>query len=157
MTGGNDRTNLDRDRPYDYVLTSLSMTNRLAPVGVGGQSFSNGLVFDSRVFTPLEALPPVQPGDSTNGQHMAVMKGFQISWVVTNWIDLPRPELKLGSGRRIEWSSPSNLIFRVEASVSLTNTNGWVTLESVTSPTTNYSFTPSKGGASPLFYRVTCP
>jgi len=41
-------------------------------------SFPNGLVFDSTIYTPLSDVPPVQFTDSTNAQHMAVMKDFLI-------------------------------------------------------------------------------
>ncbi len=154
--GGNEKTNRDRDRPYDYVLPSFALTNRLAPVVVGGQWFSNGLVFDSRVFTPLEAVPPIQPGDSTNGQHMAVIKAFQVTCLVTNWIDLSPPRLHPAVDGVIRWTSPSNLLFRVQANVSLTKPGGWTTVASASSTTTNFSFT-ANPGPSPLFYRVICP
>jgi len=47
-------------------------------------SFSNGLVFDSRVYAPLSDVAPVQFGDSSNAQHMAVLKDFKIVWLATN-------------------------------------------------------------------------
>jgi endonuclease/exonuclease/phosphatase family metal-dependent hydrolase len=157
ISGGNEKTNLDRDRPYDYVLPSFSMTNSLAPVVLGGQSFSNGLIFDSRVFAPLPAVPPIQRGDSTNGQHMAVLKAFHLCWTLTNWIELPCPQLRLVSDRQIEWDSPSNLVFRVQANARLTDTNDWHTVATATSTTTRYSFAPAGRAGSPMFYRVTTP
>ncbi len=156
-SGGNEKTNLDRDRPYDYVLPCFAMTNRLAPLVIGGQSFSNGLVFDSRVFTPLAAVPPVQTGDSTNCQHMAVLKALQIPAVVTNWIDIPPPRLTLNYGGVLRWTSHSNLTFRVQAASNLADTNNWTPCGSATSGTADYSFATLPCAAASRFYRVTCP
>ena len=50
------------------------------PVRLAGHEFPSGLVFDSRVFTPLDKVPPVQLGDSgvQNMQHMAVVRDFRL-------------------------------------------------------------------------------
>jgi endonuclease/exonuclease/phosphatase family metal-dependent hydrolase len=79
-SGGNEDTNADRDKPYDYVLPSFSLTNFLTSVVVSNSSFPKGLVFDSRVYSPLSEVPPIQFGDSgvSGMQHMAVMKDFLI-------------------------------------------------------------------------------
>jgi endonuclease/exonuclease/phosphatase family metal-dependent hydrolase len=82
--GGDADTNDPRNKPYDYVLPSFPMTNRLTNVVLTSRSFSNGLVFDSRVYTPLSDVAPVQSGDSSNAQHMAVVKDFRLVWSVTN-------------------------------------------------------------------------
>jgi endonuclease/exonuclease/phosphatase family metal-dependent hydrolase len=157
MSGGNEKTNLDRDRPYDYVLPSFSLTNRLAPVVVGGRCFSNGLVFDSRVFSPLEAVPPVQLADSTNCQHMAVLKSFRFSALVTNWIEVSSPRLSLTPDGLLQWTSHSNLVFRVQSSGALENTNSWVTIGSTSSGTSDFFFPVSPSNARSQFYRVACP
>jgi hypothetical protein len=49
-------------------------------VEIAGLKFPHGLVFDSRVFEPLDKCPPVQKGDSgvPNMQHMAVVRDFRI-------------------------------------------------------------------------------
>lgn len=78
VSGGDPDTNAGRDKPYDYVLPSFSMTNRLVPVVLPSRTFPNGLVFDSRVYTPLSDVSPVLAADSGAGQHMAVVKDFQI-------------------------------------------------------------------------------
>lgn len=79
-SGGNEDTNAGRNNPYDYVLPSFSMTNLLTSVVVSNSTFPKGLVFDSRVFSPLSEVPPIQSGDSgvTGMQHMAVVKDFLI-------------------------------------------------------------------------------
>jgi hypothetical protein len=60
------------------VLPSFSLANALTNVSFASQSFPNGLVFDSRVYTPLSDVSPVLLNDSANCQHMAVLKDFYI-------------------------------------------------------------------------------
>ncbi|TSA40957.1 MAG: hypothetical protein D4R57_01235 [Verrucomicrobiales bacterium] len=76
-----DKTNAGRNKPYDYVLPSFSLTNYLTPVVLPSHTFPKGLVFDSRVYTPLTDVSPVVIGDSgaVNMQHMAVIKDFLIT------------------------------------------------------------------------------
>jgi endonuclease/exonuclease/phosphatase family metal-dependent hydrolase len=81
---GNQNTSAPRSKPYDYLLPSFSFTNSLVAVVISNQSFANGLVFDSRVYTPLTDVAPVELDDSTNAQHMAVLKDFQFTLSVTN-------------------------------------------------------------------------
>jgi endonuclease/exonuclease/phosphatase family metal-dependent hydrolase len=82
--GGDPDTNAgrsgDNGKPYDYVLPSFSLTNLLTPSVVGTRTFPKGLVFDSRVYSPLSDVTPVLAGDSAavNMQHMAVIKDFLI-------------------------------------------------------------------------------
>ena len=75
---GNSDTSQNRNHPHDYVLPSFSLTNFETATVFPSHSFPNGLVFDSTVYTPLSDVPPVQFSDSTNAQHMAVMKDFLI-------------------------------------------------------------------------------
>ena len=84
--GGDDDTNAGRSAPYDYVLPSFSLTNKLTAVVLPSHTFPKGLVFDSRVYTPLSDVPPVLASDSGAPmmQHMAVIKDFMISGTSTN-------------------------------------------------------------------------
>ena len=84
--GGDPDTNSTRGHPYDYLLPSFSLTNRVTSVVLPSHTFPNGLVFDSRVYTPLSDVPPVVASDSgaVNMQHMAVIKDFIISGTSTN-------------------------------------------------------------------------
>jgi hypothetical protein len=61
-------------------LTSDGLNRHAVPVVIAGSRFPNGLVFDSRVFTPLGKCPPVRQGDSglPNMQHMAVVRDFSL-------------------------------------------------------------------------------
>jgi hypothetical protein len=75
-------TNASRSNPYDQVLPDADLIPLETAVIISGHIFSypNGLVFDSRVFTPLSAVSPVLSGDSNASgmQHMAVIRDFQI-------------------------------------------------------------------------------
>jgi endonuclease/exonuclease/phosphatase family metal-dependent hydrolase len=82
--GGDADTNEPRNHPYDYVLPSFAMTNALTNVVFASHSFFNGLVFDSRVYTPLSDVAPILQTDSSNAQHMAVLKDFRISYAISN-------------------------------------------------------------------------
>ncbi len=75
---GNGNTNSGRSSPYDWVVADSDMHALATPVVLGSNSFPNGLVFDSRVYSPLPS--PVLVGDSaaTGMQHMAVVRDFLI-------------------------------------------------------------------------------
>lgn len=76
----NPATNSNRTKPYDHVLANALLDARRLPALVGAQSFLNGLVVDTRVFSPLSALSPAEVGDSgsVNMQHMAVACDFAL-------------------------------------------------------------------------------
>lgn len=78
---GNDATNATRIHPYDWVLVDARLGALQVPTNIGDNQFASGLVFDSRVYTPLSEVAPVKQGDSdaTNMQHMAVVKDFFVS------------------------------------------------------------------------------
>jgi len=84
--GGNPNTNAGRDNPYDYVLPSFSFVTNLIPAVFPSNTFTNGLVFDSQVYTPLLDVFPVAYSDSHSSgmQHMAVVKDFRIVYGTTN-------------------------------------------------------------------------
>ncbi len=77
---GDPNTNSSRGNPYDWVLADTDLNARKTALVIGSNTFTNGLVFDSRVYTPLSEVAPVQAGDSgaTGMQHMAVMRAFLI-------------------------------------------------------------------------------
>lgn len=77
---GEISTNAPRNHPYDWVLASEALQKAAVPVKIAGAEFPNGMVFDSRVFKPLEPLAPVRKEDSglPQMQHMAVVRDFQI-------------------------------------------------------------------------------
>lgn len=73
-------TNASRSKPYDWVLASRCLQKDQVPVEIGAQQFDAGLVFDSRVYTPLTDVSPVLQSDSAASQmqHMAVVKDFLV-------------------------------------------------------------------------------
>ena len=77
---GNENTNANRGKPYDWVLGSANLVANQVPTVIGESSFPSGLVFDSRVYTPLADVAPVTKDDSSakNMQHMAVVKDFHL-------------------------------------------------------------------------------
>jgi len=77
---GDADTNSGRSSPYDWVLAEPELDALETPVQIGSLSFATGLVFDSRVFSPLSSVSPVLSTDSaaTNMQHMAVVRAFAV-------------------------------------------------------------------------------
>lgn len=78
--GGDGDTNAGRNKPYDWVMFDADLKPLEVPVTIGAASFPNGLVFDSRVYTPLADVSPIQLGDSAASmmQHMGVVRDIQI-------------------------------------------------------------------------------
>ncbi|NEZ57707.1 pre-peptidase C-terminal domain-containing protein [Adonisia turfae] len=78
---GDGDTNSSRRRPYDWVFADVDLQEYEVPVTIGENTFSNGLVFDSRVYSPLSDVAPVRRNDSgaRNMQHMAVIRDFLIA------------------------------------------------------------------------------
>lgn len=77
---GNNRTSGNRSRPYDWVLARENLAALEVPLRVGAWCYPAGLVFDSRVFRPLEDVAPVVADDSAalNMQHMLVAKDYAL-------------------------------------------------------------------------------
>jgi endonuclease/exonuclease/phosphatase family metal-dependent hydrolase len=157
VAGGNSFTSINRNHPHDYVLPSFSMTNLMTASVFPSHAFSNGLVFDSRVYTPLSDVPPALQADSGNAQHMAVMKDFKIPFAVTNFItNLAPANLTFTAPNLISWQGVSNTTYTVQGSSDLSSSN-WTTLGTATSSTTNFSFTNSAPDPIQQFYRITHP
>jgi endonuclease/exonuclease/phosphatase family metal-dependent hydrolase len=148
-------TNAGRAKPYDYVLPSYSLSSYQIASVIGGNSYANGLVFDSRVYSPLSDVSPVLSTDSaaTNMQHMGVIKDFKITYTTTNNVIVPK--LSTTNSNVLRWSGSSNLTYTVQRSTVL---GSWTNAGTATSTTTNFTFT--NNVSSPTnrwFYRVTYP
>jgi len=150
-SGGDPDTNGPRSQPYDFVLPDFSFVTNLVPVQIDTQSFSNGLVFDSRVFTPLSSVAPVQFADSGFNQHMAVLKDFRIQFTVTNIVDVPRPVLAQSGTNTIRWNTTPGITYTVERSTNLTN---WSNAAQFTADGTSAVFTNILSASPYQFYRV---
>ena len=158
VSGGNSDTSANRNSPHDYVLASFSLTNIETASVFPSHSFPNGLVFDSRVYTPLSDVAPVQQADSGLAQHMAVLKDFSVPYLVTNYVPVvvPPPVLVLQSSNVLQWAGVSNVTYTVQANTDLGATN-WATLGTASSTSTNLVFTNSAAGMDFQFFRVTYP
>lgn len=159
-SGGDADTNAGRAERYDYVFPSFNFSsNRVASV-VGGRTFPNGLVFDSRVFTNIANVPPILSTDSGASmmQHMGVIKDFNVSYSVTNFVTnivVAAPHLKMDSTNTIRWQGSSNITYTVQMRTNLNFTN-WVTIGTASSTSTNLSFT-NGSSTDQRFFRVTYP
>ena len=152
---GKTNTNAGRTERYDYVFPNFPLSSNRVTTVIGSQTFSNGLVFDSRVYTPLSEVSPVVSTDSgvASMQHMGVIKDFRIDCAVTNFITIPAPVLVLNPLDVIRWVGLSNVNYSVQAS---TNLPEFSTIGTAVSTSTNLSFTNQTGGEQ-LFFRVVYP
>jgi hypothetical protein len=77
---GAEGTNSTRKKSYDWVFGDPAFHALGVPVVIGAQSFPSGLVFDSRVYKPIEDVAPIAEGDSRfeNMQHMPVVRDFRL-------------------------------------------------------------------------------
>jgi len=75
---GDKDTNSSRIRPYDLILPDALLDARHVGFTCYGQTFPNGMVFDTRLPSWTRLPPPALAADSDaeNMQHMAVMKVF---------------------------------------------------------------------------------
>lgn len=99
---GNTNTNANRNDPYDWVLADAQLDPLETPVIIGSFTFSNGLVFDSRLFAQGElnaSFSPVLAGDSgaSNMQHMAVVRDFLVPSGQENDFSVAPTEIAFGT------------------------------------------------------------
>ena len=115
---GDDDTNAARSSPYDWVLADADLDPLEIPVVLGSNTFPQGLVFDSRVYTPLSEVPPVLVSDSaaTNMQHMAVVRDFGIP------VNTP-PQITAGSAVNVTMSRNSSPV-PFDLSLDATDSDG---------------------------------
>lgn len=102
---GDGDTNSSRRRPYDWIFADVDLETYKTPVVIGNNSFPNGLVFDSRIYSPLSDVTPIQQSDSDaqNMQHMAVVKDFFIPEQEENSAQLASCQTITGSVSNNEW------------------------------------------------------
>ena len=75
---GNDNTDLGRTIPANWLLATHELIS--SPMEIGTSVYNNGIVFDSRVYTPLSDLPSVSSGDSVAGMQYMVV-GRDLSYI----------------------------------------------------------------------------
>jgi endonuclease/exonuclease/phosphatase family metal-dependent hydrolase len=80
-TTGNGNTSANRSKPYDWMLVSPELDSRATPLKLKSRTFPNGLVLDTRSYTPLAELKPPLTGtesQASNMQHMPVARDFVV-------------------------------------------------------------------------------
>ena len=78
---GNDDTNINRNKPYDWIVFNKSLNRLEIPITLGEHTYAHGHVIDSRVYAThheLDLLPEVLQGDSSGAEHMAVIRDVRI-------------------------------------------------------------------------------
>lgn len=77
---GNTYTSAARSTPHDWVLVSAGLRALEGATVIGGNTFANGLVVDTRVYDPIADLSPAQATDSgaSGMQHMGVVRDFDL-------------------------------------------------------------------------------
>lgn len=164
---GNENTNRPRTQPYSSVFANAAFKAQQTPVTIGSASFPNGLVVDTRVFSPLTALAPALVGDSDAINNIPVIKEFTIPLppqITDVSFSLNTPAL----GNITFTSSPST-IYQLQASSTL-QPGSWSTLGNIsatsastsiqivrTSPASGQFTDPQLGTAAKRFYRIARP
>ena len=124
---GNTNTNAGRSSPYDHVLVDSDLRAYQTSVVMGSSTFANGLVVDTRVYSPLSDISPALSGDSgaSGMQHMGVIKDFIIpgdgtspSASVTVLSPNGGESWTGGSARTISWTSSGISNVKVEYSLN---------------------------------------
>lgn len=111
-TNGDSDTNAGRTKPYDAVLVDADLAAYKAAVAIGSKTFANGLVVDTRTYSPLSDLAPALSGDSgaTNMQHMAVVRDFLVPADVVDPDPDPEPAGSLAFAKSdMEAGGPAGL------------------------------------------------
>jgi endonuclease/exonuclease/phosphatase family metal-dependent hydrolase len=77
---GNVNTNASRAKPYDAVYAGKGLHALQTATVVGASTFTNGLVADTREYSPVSEIAPAFASDSgaSQMQHMAVVKDYQL-------------------------------------------------------------------------------
>ena len=77
---GNSGTNASRAKPYDWVLANPKLDTYKTATVIGSSSFPNGLVADTRAYSPISEISPALSGDSggVNMQHQGIVRDFLV-------------------------------------------------------------------------------
>ncbi len=126
---GNANTNTSRYRPYDHVLVDADLRAAQVPTQIGASTFTDGLVVDTRLYSPIEELWPALATDSAayNMQHMAVIKDFLLSQDTAELPPVAPPSVTLispnggerwdvGTTQQITWSAANVSAVEIEYS-----------------------------------------
>jgi endonuclease/exonuclease/phosphatase family metal-dependent hydrolase len=77
---GNENTNSNRTKPYDWVLADEELDVHMIDTIYSGQVFPGGFILDTRVYSPASGMLPALPADAEvfQMQHMGVIRDFAI-------------------------------------------------------------------------------
>ncbi|RYZ41192.1 MAG: endonuclease [Myxococcaceae bacterium] len=135
---GNTNTNAGRSSPYDHVLVDSDLRAYQTAVVIGTNSFANGLVADTRVYSPISGISPALAADSgaSGMQHMGIIKDFLVpgDGTTSSGVTVLSPNggesWTGGSARTITWTASGITSVKVEYSL---NGSTWTTLTGSTS------------------------
>lgn len=157
---GNTNTNAARAKPYDWLLVSSGLQARKTSTDLGSSTFANGLVADTRVYSPIAELSPALTTDSgaTNMQHMGIVRDFGIpSDTAVPSVTVTAPNggesWAGGSSHAVTWTSANVSTVRVEASLDGGAT--WSVLTASTASPGSYSWTVPSTATTTARVRVT--
>jgi endonuclease/exonuclease/phosphatase family metal-dependent hydrolase len=129
---GNTNTNAGRNSPYDWVIVDPDLSPLRTPVVLGASSFTNGLVADTRVYSPIAQISPALANDSgaAGMQHMGVLRDFMIPGEpVVGTVTVTSPNggesWAAGSAQSITWTSTDVINVRLESTMDGTS---WATI-----------------------------
>ncbi|HYV45135.1 MAG TPA: lamin tail domain-containing protein [Myxococcaceae bacterium] len=141
---GNTNTNAARAKPYDWLLVSSGLNALRTPTVIGASSFTNGLVADTRVYSPISEISPALAGDSgaVNMQHMGVIKDFMVSGGAVASVTVTSPNggetWTAGSTHPITWTASGLANVKVEYTL---NGSAWsVAASSVSASAGSFSW-----------------
>jgi hypothetical protein len=115
-----DKTNANRNKPYDWVLASPSLDALESDTVIGAHHFPSGFVADTRVYAPIADLAPALQDDSGAAmmQHMAVVRDFTLPGSAAPAVHVDAPNggetWQAGTSQTISWSSTAVSTVRVE-------------------------------------------
>jgi len=142
---GNVNTNASRGKPYDAVYAGKGLHALQVPTVIGASTFINGLVADTRVYSPINEISPALAGDSgsSNMQHMAIVKDFRIPIPADPPVlEILASSLKTSAPRhaQITFRSTAGATYEVQANNTLAAAS-WTTLGSITATGTSTAVT----------------
>ncbi|MFM1767879.1 MAG: hypothetical protein RJA22_408 [Verrucomicrobiota bacterium] len=156
VSGGDPDTNNGRDERYDYVFPGPTLNALRVGTTLGATTYPNGLVFDSRRFTPSTIPAPALTNDCATLQHMPVLRDFRVPYLVTNLVTVPEPALRLIRSNVVAWTGVTNLPYTVLTATNLPPV--WTTAGVViSSTTTNLFFTNPPSATRQRYHRVLVP
>ena len=157
---GNANTNAGRTKPYDWVLVSSGLHARRTSVDIGASSFANGLVADTRVYSPISEISPALSTDSgaTNMQHMGIVRDFGLPGEVSSSLTVASPNggesWAGGSSHAITWTSSG--VTNVKLEYTLNGGTSWTVITSSTSAAAgSYSWTVPSSATTSAKVRAT--